>query len=103
MLVTDTLLESAEGRRIAVEIKCNKSLQKYGTRICSQDYDNVVCVTSKDSDQPGHMRSLIKAFVSRLEYSMNIKLLNEHHLEFLSLKVGCTGLSESTLVKIPHR
>ena len=33
---------------------------------------------------------------------MNIKLFAEHHLEFLSLKGGCTGSSESTLVKIPH-
>ena len=33
---------------------------------------------------------------------MNIKLLTEHHLEFLSLKRGCTGLSESTFVKMPH-
>ena len=33
---------------------------------------------------------------------MNIKLLTEHHLEFLSLKGGCTGSSESTLVKIPN-
>ena len=33
---------------------------------------------------------------------MNVKLMTEHHLEFLSLKGGCTGLSESTLVKIPH-
>ena len=30
---------------------------------------------------------------------MTIKLLTEHHLEFLSLKGGCTGSSESTLVK----
>ena len=37
-----------------------------------------------------------------LEYSMTIKLLNEHHLEFLSLKGDCTGLSESTLAKMPH-
>ena len=29
-------------------------------------------------------------------------VLTEHCLEFLSLKGGCTGLSESTLVKIPH-
>ena len=36
------------------------------------------------------------------ECSMNIKLLTEHHLEFLSLTGGCTGWSESTLVKIPH-
>ena len=33
---------------------------------------------------------------------MNIKLLTEHHLEFLILKEGCTGSSESTLVKMPH-
>ena len=26
----------------------------------------------------------------------------EHHLEFLSLKGGCTDLSEYTLVKIPY-
>ena len=30
---------------------------------------------------------------------MLIKLLTEHHLKFLSLKRGCTGSSESTLVK----
>ena len=33
---------------------------------------------------------------------MTVKLLIEHNLEFLSLKGGCTGSSESTLVKIPH-
>ena len=33
---------------------------------------------------------------------MIIKLLTEHHLEFLSLKGGCRGSSESTLVKIPN-
>ena len=33
---------------------------------------------------------------------MIVKLLTEHLLEFLSLKGGCTGSSESTLVKIPH-
>ena len=33
---------------------------------------------------------------------MGVKLLTEHHLEFLSLKGGYTGSSESTLVKMPH-
>ena len=33
---------------------------------------------------------------------MIVKLLTEHHLEFLSLKGGCRGSSESTHVKIPH-
>ena len=37
-----------------------------------------------------------------LEYSMSAKLLTEHHLEFLRLRGGCKGSSESTLVKIPH-
>ena len=37
-----------------------------------------------------------------LDYSISVKLLTEHHLEFLSLKEGCTGLSESTFVKMPH-
>ena len=33
---------------------------------------------------------------------MIVKLLTEHYLEFLSFKGGCTGLSESTHVKMPH-
>ena len=64
--------------------------------------NNVVCATSKASDQPVHTPSLIRAFASRFEYSMSVKLLTEHHLEFLSLKGGCTGSSESIHVKMPH-
>ena len=37
-----------------------------------------------------------------LNYSMSVKLLTEHHLEFLSLTGGNKGSSESTLVKMPH-
>ena len=33
---------------------------------------------------------------------MSVKLLTEHHLEFLGLKGGCIGLSKSRLVKMPH-
>ena len=33
---------------------------------------------------------------------MNIKLLIEHRLEFLSFKGGYIGSSESTVVKMPH-
>ena len=33
---------------------------------------------------------------------MSVKLLSEQRLESLSLKGGCTGSSESTLVKISH-
>ena len=37
-----------------------------------------------------------------LEYSTTVKLLTEHHLEYLRLEGGCTGSSESTHVKMPH-
>ena len=33
---------------------------------------------------------------------MSVKLLTEHKLEFLRLKGGFKGSSESTLVKMPH-
>ena len=33
---------------------------------------------------------------------MTVKLLTEHHLEFLILKGGHRGLSESTLVKMSN-
>ena len=59
--------------------------------------NNVVCATSKASDQPTHARSLIRA-----EYSMIVKQLTEHHLEFLSLKGGCRGSFKSTLVKMSN-
>ena len=63
--------------------------------------NNVVWATSKASDQPAHMRSLIGAFTSRLPILI-VKLLTEQHLEFLSLKGGCKGLSEPTLVKMSN-
>ena len=33
---------------------------------------------------------------------MIVKLLTEHHLQFLSFKEGCTVSSESTHVKMPY-
>ena len=33
---------------------------------------------------------------------MSVKILTEHHLEFLSLKGGCRDSSKSTHVKMPH-
>ena len=59
----------------------------------------MVSATSKASDQPVHMCSLIRAFASRL----NILWMSSYWLnEFLSFKGSYTGSSESTLVKIPH-
>ena len=37
-----------------------------------------------------------------LEYSMTVRLLTKQYFEFLSLTGGCTGLSESIHVKMPH-
>ena len=34
---------------------------------------------------------------------MIVKLLTEHHLDFLSLKEGCRGSSESKLVKATNK
>ena len=34
---------------------------------------------------------------------LSVKLLTELHFVFLGLKGGCTGSSESTLVKMPQR
>ena len=63
--------------------------------------NNVVCTTSKASDQPAHTRSLIRGFASRL----NIRWLLSYWLNLiwsLCLAGGCTGSSESALVKMPH-
>ena len=49
-----------------------------------------------------HTHRLVRAFASRLNISICDRLLTEHHLEFLSLKGGCKGSSESTFVKMPH-
>ena len=65
--------------------------------------NNVVYATSKDSDQPVHMRSLISAFASRFQECFAIvNLLTDHHLKFLSFKGDCTDSSESTLVKMSN-
>ena len=60
--------------------------------MCDQQRLRPACATAQ-SDQ---------SLCLSLEHSMTIKLLPEHHLEFLSLKGGCIGSSESTLVKMPH-
>ena len=63
--------------------------------------NNLVCATSKCSDQPAYAQS-DQSLCKLLEYSMSVKLLTEHHLPILSLTGGYTGSSEFTLVKVPH-
>ena len=64
--------------------------------------NNAVCVTSKASDQPAHMRGLIRAIARCFEYSIIVKLLIEHHLQFQSLKGGCGGSSGSAVVEVSN-
>ena len=59
-----------------------KKIQQCG--MCDQQSLRSACAQSH--------QSLCKS----LEYSMIVKLLTEHHLEFLSLRGGCRGWSEST-------
>ena len=60
--------------------------------MCDQQSLRSVCAYAQ-SDQ---------SFFLSLKYTMSVTLLTKHNLEFLSLKGGCTGSSESTHVKIPH-
>ena len=63
--------------------------------------NNVVCATSKASDQPAHTRSLVRAFASRLSI---LWLLSYWLNTIWSVKLtrGCRGSSESTLVKMSN-
>ena len=61
----------------------------------------MVCATSKGSDQLAYAQTDQSLCVS-LNYYMSVKLLIELNLVFLSLTGGCTGLSESTIVKMAH-
>ena len=60
--------------------------------MCDQQILRSVCAYVQ-SDQ---------SFCLSLEYPMSLRLLTEHHSAPLSLKGGCTGSSESTLVRMPH-
>ena len=59
--------------------------------------NKLVCANSKSSDAQSDQSLSLS-----LEYAMTVKLLTKKHLEFLSLKGGSKGSSESTLVKMPH-
>ena len=50
--------------------------------------NNVVCATSKGSDQHAQSDQSLCLF---LENSMTVQLLTDRHLEFLSFKKCCKG------------
>ena len=81
--------------------QCNIWKARYEPR--HEIFINVVCATSKASDQTAHAYAQSgQTFFLPLKYTLSVTLLTEHNLEFLNLKGGCTGSSESTHVKIPH-
>ena len=86
---------------IKIKQMCFVTLAQYIIMQQHEISNNVVCVTSKASDQPAHTCSLIRAFASRLNI---LRLFSywPHPLEFLSLKGGCTCWSESILDKMPY-
>ena len=51
-------------------------------------------------DQPAYARTSDQSLCNSYEYSMTVQLQTEQHLEFLSLKGGCTGSSDSIHVKM---
>ena len=63
---------------------------------------NVVSATRKKLRPACAYAQSDQSLCQSLEYYMMVKLLTEQHLEFLSLKAGCTGSFKSILVKIPH-
>ena len=83
-------LHKREGHTREIREQLDMGFQQCG--MCDQQRLRPAC-TYAQSDQ---------SLCFSLAYSMDVQLLTEHHLEFLSLKGGCTGSSESTLVKMPH-
>ena len=80
----DIILQLADG------LIQNNDFQQCG--MCDQQRLRPACAYAQ-TDQ-----SLCLSF----EYYVTVKLLTEHHLEFLCLIGGCTGSSESTLINMPH-
>ena len=63
-----------------------------GVKPCNQQSLRSACTYAQSN----------QSLCQSLEYSLSVKLMTEQHLEFLSLKGGCSGSSESTLVKMHH-
>ena len=61
--------------------------------------NNVVCSTSRGSDQTAHTRSLIRAYACCLDILL---LLGYWPITICDFKADCTGSSESILVKMSH-
>ena len=94
------VLDGFKEHQIGTDVKLKDievSNMSCGTRfptsgMCDQQSLRSACAYAQ-SDQ---------SFCFSIEYSRTLRLLIEHHLEFLSLKGGCTGSCESTLIEIPH-
>ena len=83
---------------ITTEVTCSWNYCKWAA---TWDFQQCGMCDQQRLNQPAHAQS-DQSLCKSLEYSTTLKLLTEHHLEFLSLKRGCTGWPESTLVKMPQ-
>ena len=82
-----------------VEAAYLKSFYSYLMQIMEPRHEisnNMVCATSKPSDQPAHMHSLIRAFANRLTIQWVVSDWLNIIWSYLSLKGGCTGSAETT-------
>ena len=81
---------------------CKSGLLPFDTWAATLDFQQCGMCNQQSLRSPWAYAQSDQSLCLSLEYSMSVKLLTEHHLEFLILKEGCTGLSDCTLVKMPH-
>ena len=65
-LITTISLQIGQANSVLLlKEQYDQGLHYFPYQLCNEIYYNVVCATSKGSDQPAHTRSLIRAFASR--------------------------------------
>ena len=70
--------------------------------VCAQNFHQCGMCNQQSLRSAGAYAQSDQSLCYSLEYSTSVKLQTEDHLGFLSLRGGCIGSSESTLVKTSH-
>ena len=85
--------------QVTVVCKGNQQTTQTGKRAMTWDFQQCdICNQQRLRPACAYAQS-DQSLCWSLEYSMTVKILSEQRLESLSLKEGCTGSSESTLIK----
>ena len=103
-LISDLMHYGKLSMLIVIGNFCLNSCQISITQTAKQWHEisnNVICATSKSTDQTAHMCRLIRAFASCLHILWLLSYWLKIILSF-SLTEGYTGLCKSTNVKMPH-